>query len=73
MPPRVLRDFIYLDVERLKSIIAQLEGGVINAQQDSRRECDETSTSLDGGLLGIIRGVVGGNYLLENQETTTKT
>ena len=53
MPPLVLRDFIYLDIERLKSIIAQIEGGVINAQQDSRRESDEISASVDGGILGM--------------------
>lgn len=68
-----LRDFVYLDVERVKSLLAQLDRGLLSQRSDS----SEASTSVEGkGVIKIpalaeVGG--GGQYVSTNQSTETRT
>ena len=68
-----IRDFVYLDIERLKSIIAQIEGGLVEGFSESEKESGEVSSGLKGKILGLIETSVGGKFLWEKQENETKT
>jgi len=72
-----IRDFIYLDVERMKSIFAQSYEGItesLTKEKSSRK----TISGKGGGSGGIpffaeLKGEIGGEILFENKETETKT
>lgn len=69
----MLRDFVYLDTERLKSILAQVEEGVL----EEMSETSGSSKSIDAGveasvpLLAKLGGA--GRYVVESQQTATRT
>lgn len=72
MPPRtVLRDFIYLDWERTRSIAAQLFRGV--PTDTSREEGSEATAgaSIEGGVLPVLRGRASGDYRFFRSESET--
>jgi len=68
-----IRDFIYLDVDRLKSILSQIERGLI----ESKTETSSSSKEIlgEGGLSipAILKAAGGVKFLLENRSTETKT
>lgn len=66
-----LRDFVYLDVERVKSAIAQLHGGVVS----DLVEGSEASTARGGraGLRVFADVGVEGSYATVNRSTETRT
>ncbi len=68
-----IRDFIYLDTDRLKSIIAQVEKGVLLSSTNVRTKGIETSLSAEGGILGFMKAIGAGNFIWQNQESETKT
>jgi hypothetical protein len=68
-----IRDFMYLDMERVRSIVAQLEGGLIESYTSSTNEGKEGSGEVEGGLLGIVKLAGGIKFLMEKQDTETKT
>lgn len=68
-----IRDFIYLDTDRLKSIIAQVEKGVLLSSTNVRTKGVETSLSAEGGILGFMKAIGAGNFIWQNQESETKT
>lgn len=71
--PLNLRDFIYLDIERLKSIIAQYEEGLIDSTKVTIKDTAEVSA--DGGLkIPALLNVAGGTkYIWENQAYVART
>lgn len=71
-----IRDFIYLDIERMRSIFAQLEKGLIESSTDEKGEDKRihgkaaTSTLLD--VLGIKAEGMG-EIFFKNKETETRS
>lgn len=51
-----IRDFIYLDVERLKSIIAQAEEGLAESALATTGRSQEAIGTIEGGILGFLKG-----------------
>lgn len=68
-----IRDFIYLDTERLKSIIAQIEQGLVNTSNQLKMDSQEGTASVEGSILGFLKGVGGAKFIWQNQATETKT
>lgn len=68
-----VRDFIYLDVERLKSFIAQIEEGLINSSSEVRTTSRDASVTGSGGLLSFLNATVGSKYTWQNQATETRS
>lgn len=66
-----IRDFIYLDSDRLKSIISQIDKGLIDSTEEIKNESEEVSTSF--GFSSILKAVGGAKFILQNQETETKS
>jgi hypothetical protein len=68
-----VRDFIYLDVERLKSILAQIDEGYL----EERATSSATSKTVGGGAEAQVPGLAKlggtGQYVWNNQATETKT
>ncbi|PRX16934.1 hypothetical protein BX659_1595 [Orenia metallireducens] len=68
-----IRDFIYLDIERLKSIIAQVEEGLATTSSKENRNSQQGSASVEGGIFSFLKGIGGVNFLWENKNTETKS
>lgn len=68
-----IRDFIYLDIERLKSIIAQVEQGLVDQLNEVKGNIKEAATNVEGSLFGFVKGVGGGKFVWQNQATETKS
>jgi hypothetical protein len=69
-----IRDFVYLDVERIRSFVAQAGGGVASERTGSREHQAGGQVSAGGGLpFGLVR--VGGetDYRYIRTETETKS
>lgn len=57
-----IRDFIYLDVERIRSLVSQLEEGLVESFSKSLG----TESSISGTIKGSALGLVGGEGALDN-------
>jgi hypothetical protein len=68
-----IRDFIYLDIDRLRSIVAQKEKGIIETFNESESNTKEISGNIQGGLSSVLKLAGGLKYLFQKQETQTKT
>lgn len=72
-----IRDFIYLDVERMKSIFSQIHEGIIEQSTEEKGGQKNISAggSGHGGIPGFakLKGEISGGILWENKETETKT
>lgn len=68
-----LRDFIYLDTERLKSLLAQLDRGLLDARTDSSGS--SKGGEVKGGFSVPLLAEVGGTaqYVATDQATETRT
>lgn len=56
--PRI-RDFIYLDVDRVRSLVAQLEEGVVDSFSKSLGSTSSAKGGVKGGIIGLVSGDVG--------------
>lgn len=54
-----IRDFVYLDIERVRSLVSQLEEGVIETFSKSLGSNSKVSGNIKGGILGIASGESG--------------
>lgn len=72
MERKAIRDFIYLDEERLKSIIAQTDEGIVDSFLEVTSDSHESSKGL-GLKIPFLEGEAGKKYITENQSTHTKT
>lgn len=68
-----IRDFIYLDSERLRSIIAQLEEGLVESLMQGIQRSGEIEAELKGSLVGVLTGKGGASYLWKREATETRT
>jgi hypothetical protein len=68
-----IRDFIYLDTDKLKSIIAQIEQGLSTTTNQMRSNNSEIALGAEGSVLGFLKSVGGAKYIWQNQATETKT
>lgn len=68
-----VRDFIYLDIERLRSIVAQLEKGVVDTVENSRGSESQIDAEVEGSLLRVIRGAGGSRFLWQRGASETRT
>lgn len=67
----IIKDFIYLDWERTRSIAAQLFRGI---PTDTSRETGSeaaTGATLEGGILSLLGGRVSGDYRFFRSESET--
>ncbi len=68
-----VRDFIYLDVDRLKSALSQMDKGLI----ETVSKADSRTKQVGGGAGGGIAAVVGlsakAEFLWANEQTETRT
>jgi hypothetical protein len=71
-----IRDFIYLDVERMKSIFSQVEKGLIETTSSEKGEDKELKGKVGtGGILSALGFKAEGSagVLFQNAETETRT
>ncbi len=65
---REVREFFYVDVDRVRSLLAQLQGGVVDAIKS------ETTNSLEGGAQAAILGVGGhGGYTRQSRQEESRS
>lgn len=72
-----IRDFIYLDVERMKSIFSQINEGVSESSTEETGSKKSVSGGAEGSggipLLAKIKGDIKSEIIWENKESETKT
>ncbi len=68
-----IRDFLYLDVERIKSIFAQLEEGLVTGRERVGGTAKEISGKGGGGIPALLSLAAEGKFIWENEERETKT
>lgn len=68
-----IRDFLYLDVERVKSIFAQLEEGLVTGRERVGGTAKEVSGKGGGGIPALLNLAAEGKFIWENEERETKT
>lgn len=68
-----IRDFIYLDVERLKSIISQAEHGLVDTADELKNNSKEINAGIEGSLFGFLKSVGGAKFAWQNQSTETRS
>lgn len=68
-----IRDFVYLDVERLKSIMAQVEEGLAETQVQSSGRTQEARGGIEGGIFGVVKGATEAKALWQNQVAETRS
>ncbi len=72
-PKPVLRDFVYLDWERVRSLAAQLFRGV--PQDATAEKGSEVAAEgrLEGGVVGLLKGQAGADYRYFRTENETRS
>jgi len=68
-----IRDFIYLDIERLKSIIAQIEEGLVIDTSTSLTSGKDYQASIKAGMKVFYEAGIDAKFLWQNQASETKT
>jgi len=68
-----VRDFIYLDVDRVKSVLSQLDKGLLESVSSAESRTKQVGGGATGGLAGVV-GLSGKAELLwANGQTETRT
>ncbi|AKB35540.1 hypothetical protein MSSAC_0950 [Methanosarcina siciliae C2J] len=73
MDTRCVRDFIYIDIDRVKSIISQLEEGLIDQTEILSGSSEGSTLSGEGGLIGIFKAEADLNLNFHRQLSETKS
>lgn len=73
MATTTLRDFVYLDADRVRSIVAQLEEGVVDSLTKSKGSSAKIESGIEGSLFGLLKGAGGATYLWRRDATETRT
>lgn len=68
-----VRDFIYLDVERTKSIFAQLEEGLVTQLSIAEAKTKQLKGEAGINIPALIQAAGGGRVIWETRDTETKT
>ncbi|MBA2871036.1 hypothetical protein HNQ85_001306 [Anoxybacillus calidus] len=69
----LFRDFIYMDIERLKSIVAQLNEGLTEATTKVYTEGDQNKYNVNTSFLNFLKAGGESTYLWQNQSTESQT
>ncbi|OFW61287.1 MAG: hypothetical protein A2W01_03125 [Candidatus Solincola sediminis] len=69
----LVRDFIYLDWERVRSLAAQLFKGVPEEAAEEKQREVTAGGRLEGGVPGILRGKTGADYRFFRSENETRS
>jgi hypothetical protein len=70
----LLRDFIYLDIERVRSFVAQIAGGLTSELGTKDEQKTAHKTELQGGLpAGIVKGTGGTDYHYVRTQSETRS
>lgn len=67
-----VRDFIYMDIEKLRSIYAQKENGLIESIIESKGDSKSISGDLQGGI-PVFKSKLGSDFVLENKVSENKS
>ena len=68
-----IRDFIYLDVDRLKSILAQIDRGYLEEQERTRTETRSGTGGAEAAIPGLLKLGGTGQLVWSQQATETRT
>ena len=73
MPDRIIRDFIYLDVERVRSFVAQLKEGLPSERTREAEHEAGGKAAAEAGLPLITKGSgeINYHYLRSHSETSS--
>lgn len=69
----LFRDFIYMDTERLKSIVAQLNQGLIESASNTTTDTNGVKANAGVEFLKILKAGTEGSLLFQNQATENHT
>ena len=69
----MIREFIYLDIDRLKSVLAQIDKGVLDQVVRTKSGSEGSTVSGEASLAGLLKGKGGLSFLLEDSESETRT
>ena len=70
----LLRDFIYLDIERIRSFVAQASGGLTNEIGSKDEEKGAGKVQMEAGLpAGLLKGTGGVDYHYVQTQSETKS
>ena len=69
----LLRDFIYLDWERVRSFAAQLFEGVPQDASSNKGHEIGTEAQIEGGILGFLKAHGGGDYRYFRTDSETRS
>lgn len=69
----LFRDFVYMDTERLKSIVAQLNKGLIESTSTTITDSDESKLKAGVDFLKILKLGSENSFLWQNQATESHT
>jgi hypothetical protein len=67
-----IRDFIYLDVERLKSMLSQMDKGLLDSIQSQISHQAGATAEGKGGIPLLFEARGEANYVFQNQHTQTR-
>lgn len=67
-----IRDFIYLDVERLKSMLSQMDKGLLESLENQVSHEVGASAGGKGSIPFLFEASGGANYVFHNQHSQTK-
>lgn len=68
-----IRDFIYLDVDRLRSILSQIEKGYISELEKTNSSEQEVGVEIGGGLFNVLKASGNANFIWQKQERETRS
>lgn len=73
MDIRRIRDFIYIDIDRVKSIISQLEEGLIDQTQILSGNSEGSALRGEGGFSGFFKAAANSEFKFHRQLSETKS
>lgn len=68
-----IRDFVYLDWERIRSIAAQLFKGIPTEATKGKESQASADGGIEGGIINVIKGQVGVDYRYIRSENETRS
>lgn len=68
-----LKDFIYLDIDRVRSFVAQMYAGVPEAFEETEGHDKAGKGKANVGIPGIVSLDIGGNILYQKSSTETRS
>lgn len=68
-----VRDFIYLDVDRVKSMLSQLDKGLVESISNADSRAKQVGGGASGGIAAIVGLSAKAEFLWANEKTETRT